>query len=300
MGNGQMTQRREKIEAFVRHLVAEVEAAEAEGIVAPQAIADHFNGKRLTTRKGRGWTAATVAKFLSSPGVKRYRTGGIVGHGGDRAADRDTLPRVLDNGQLRRITETTIGHYDRAAEAYRLGTLNHDVSQNRAALLEAMQGKPPYSILDLGCGPGRDVLYFRSLGHEVVGLDGSAEFVAMTRRYTGCDVLHQDFLALNLPAARFDGVFANASLFHVPGQELPRVLRDIAAALKAGGVLFCSNPRGNNQEDWNGDRYGCFWDLATWRDCLTAAGFTEIRHYYRPSDRPRHQQPWLVTVWRKA
>ena len=69
-----MTQRREEIEAFVRQLVAEVEAAEAEGIVSPQAIADHFNGRRITTRKGRGWTGVTVAKFLSSPGAKRYRT----------------------------------------------------------------------------------------------------------------------------------------------------------------------------------------------------------------------------------
>ena len=74
-----MTQRREEIEAFVRHLVAEVEAAEAEGMVSPQAIADHLNGKGLTTRKGRGWTGATVAKFLASPGAKRYRTGGNVG-----------------------------------------------------------------------------------------------------------------------------------------------------------------------------------------------------------------------------
>jgi len=300
MGNGQMTQRREEIEAFVRHLVAEVEAAEAEGMVSPQAIADHFNGKGLTTRKGRGWTGATVAKFLSSPGAKRYRSDGNAGHVAQQAADRETPLPVLDNGQLRRITETTIGHYDQAAEDYRRGTLDHDVSQNRAAFLEAMQGEPPYSILDLGCGPGRDVHYFRSLGHEVMGLDGSVEFVAMARRYTGCDILHQDFLALDLPAKRFDGVFANASLFHVPGQELPQVLQNIVATLKSRGVLLCSNPRGNNQEDWSGDRYGCFWELATWRDYLTAAGFTEIRHYYRPSGRPRHQQPWLVTVWRKA
>ena len=74
-----MTRRREEIEAFMRHLVAVIEAAEAEGMVSPQAIADHLNGKSLTTRKGRGWTGATVAKFLSSPGAKRYRTGGNVG-----------------------------------------------------------------------------------------------------------------------------------------------------------------------------------------------------------------------------
>ena len=71
-----MVQLRHEIEAFVRRIVAEVETAEAAGMTTPQAIAEHFNAIGLTTRKGRGWTGATVAKFLSSPGAKRYRTGG--------------------------------------------------------------------------------------------------------------------------------------------------------------------------------------------------------------------------------
>ena len=71
-----MVQRRLENEAFVRRVVAEVEAAEAAGINTPQAIAKHFNAKGLTTRKGWRWTGATVAKFLSSPGAKRYRTNG--------------------------------------------------------------------------------------------------------------------------------------------------------------------------------------------------------------------------------
>ncbi len=74
-----MAQRRQEIEAFVRHLVVEVEAAQAAGMTAPQAIADHFNAKVVTTRKGRRWTGATVAKFLSSPGARRYRSGGKEG-----------------------------------------------------------------------------------------------------------------------------------------------------------------------------------------------------------------------------
>jgi hypothetical protein len=71
-----MARRRQGIEAFVQHLVVEVEAAEAAGMTAPQAIADHFNAKGVTTRKGRCWTGPTVAKFLSSPGAKRYRSVG--------------------------------------------------------------------------------------------------------------------------------------------------------------------------------------------------------------------------------
>ena len=113
-------------------------------------------------------------------------------------------------------------------------------------------------------------------------------------------IFHQDFLALSLPDSRFDGIFANASLFHVPSAALPRVLRQLAHTLRPQGVLFCSNPRGNNEEGFSGGRYSCFFDLDTWRGQVTAAGFVELGHYYRPPGLPRDQQPWLATVWRKA
>ena len=202
--------------------------------------------------------------------------------------------------RLRHLSEQTIAHYDRRPQAFWEGTRDHDVSQNYAALLDNIEGTPPYSILDLGCGPGRDLHYFRSLGHDAVGLDGAKEFAAMARAYSGCEVLHQNFLAMTLPDNRFDGVFANASLFHVPSQELPQVLRELGKTLKARGVLFCSNPRGHNEEGFSNDRYSCFFDLETWRKYVTAAGFSEITHYYRPTGLPRDQQPWLATVWRKA
>jgi SAM-dependent methyltransferase len=78
----------------------------------------------------------------------------------------------------------------------------------------------------------------------------------MARDYSGCEVWEQDFLRLDLPEHRFDGVFANAALFHVPMQELPRVLREIRTTLKPRGVLFSSNPHGDDIEGWNRGRYG--------------------------------------------
>ena len=206
----------------------------------------------------------------------------------------------LDNAQLQRISDVTIAHYDRSAQAYLDGTRDHDVSQNYTAFLDAMEAKHVFSILDLGCGPGRDLQYFRSLGHAAVGLDGSKEFVALARSYSGCKVLHQDFLAMELPENHFDGVFANASLFHVPSQELPRILLELFTSLKSRGVLFSSNPRGNNEEGFSASRYSCFFDLDTWRKYLTAAGFFEVQFYYRPAGLPRHKQPWLANVWRKV
>ena len=209
-------------------------------------------------------------------------------------------PRPYDAEQVRRLGETTIAYYEQFAWAFRDGTRQHDVSQNHAAFLNAIEGDPPYSILDLGCGPGRDLNYFRSLGHEAVGLDGSQQFVAMARAHSSCEVLHQDLLAMQLPESRFDGVFANASLFHVPSQELAMVLLELFKTLKPRGVLFSSNPRGNNEEGLNDGRYACFFDLDTWRDYVTSAGFVELDHYYRPPGLPRERQPWLATVWRKA
>jgi SAM-dependent methyltransferase len=200
---------------------------------------------------------------------------------------------------LAAISTRTLAHYERSADAFEAGTRDHDVTQNREALLAAIEGTPPFTVLDLGCGPGRDLAAFRALGHEAVGLDGCAAFVTMARDATGCEVLHQDFLALELPAARFDGVFANASLFHVPRRELPRVLAALREALKPRGVLFASNPRGDDDEGWNGDRYGTYYTLETWRALVTAAGFDELSHYYRPPGRPRDQQPWLASVWRR-
>ena len=191
----------------------------------------------------------------------------------------------------------TLEHYSRRADAFREGTRDHDVSQNIAALLKAIEGRPPFTILDLGCGPGRDLATFAALGHSPVGLEGAAPFVAMARA-EGYEVLHQDFLALDLPAGRFDGIFANASLFHVPTSALPRVLGELRAALKPRGALFSSNPRGNDQEGWNGGRYGAYHSLEGWRRFLTTAGFVEIEHYYRPAGLPRDQQPWLASVWR--
>jgi SAM-dependent methyltransferase len=198
------------------------------------------------------------------------------------------------------VSARAIAHYDQAAESFFEGTRGHDVSQNYDALLRHIEAAPPLSLLDFGCGPGRDLRYFRSLGHEAVGLDGSPRFVEMAREFSGCEVLHQDFLRLKLAPERYHGVFANASLFHVSRRELPRVLGELRAALKPRGVLFSSNPRGDNREGWSGERYGCFHDLERWRDLMTRAGFDELEHYYRPKGLPRAQQPWLASVWRKA
>jgi SAM-dependent methyltransferase len=204
----------------------------------------------------------------------------------------------LNPQDLEQIARVTLDHYNRHAQNFWEGTRNHDVSQNIATLLQYIEAEPPFRILDFGCGPGRDLKAFSELGHVTVGLEGAAELAAKARAYSGCEVWQQDFLRLDLPERYFDGVFANAALFHVPSQELPRVLRELHAALKPRGVLFCSNPRGSNEEGWAGGRYGVYLDLETWRRHANDAGFVELTHYYRPVGLPRERQPWLASAWR--
>jgi len=206
---------------------------------------------------------------------------------------------TLTPNELDRIAARTLAHYDEQALSYWNGTRDHDVSQNVEALLRRIEAPPPFELLDFGCGPGRDLKTFKARGHHVTGLEGSPNLAELARTNSGCTVLEQNFLALDLPPSRYDGVFANAVLFHVPSQVLPRVLGELHAAVKPGGVLFCSNPRGQGQEGWSGDRYGAFHDWEAWRGHVTAAGLTELAHFYRPVGLPLEQQPWLASVWRK-
>jgi SAM-dependent methyltransferase len=205
----------------------------------------------------------------------------------------------LNPEELAKISALTLDHYNERAEAFWEGTRDHDVSHNITALLQAIEARPPFTILDFGCGPGRDLKVFSELGHVAIGLEGATRLAAMARKHSGCDVWEQDFLKLDLPASRFDGVFANAALFHVPSQALPRVLGELLVSLKPGGVLFSSNPRGQNQEGWDKGRFGVYHDLETWGRRLLAAGFVELTHYYRPEGLPFEQQPWLASLWRR-
>nr|WP_197536768.1 class I SAM-dependent methyltransferase [Halobacteriovorax marinus] len=206
--------------------------------------------------------------------------------------------KISESKELKNITESTLGHYSERSDLFWQGTKDHDVSQNINALLQSIKADAPYRILDFGCGPGRDTLALKNLGHIPTGLDGCENFVSMAKEHSGSEVLHQNFLELELRENYFDGIFANASLFHIPKSEFRRVLGDIVASLKKGGVLFSSNPRGNS-EGFNGARYGYYMELEEFNEHLEAVGLTLEDHYYRPEGLPRSEQPWLACVARK-
>ena len=218
-------------------------------------------------------------------------------------------PISMATAGLRAASEATIADYAARAEAYALGSLDHDVSQNIDALLRPLKDRAaPLDILDLCCAGGRDLVAFKKLGHRPIGLDGVSAFCEMAAARSGCEVWQEDLQQLDLPAERFDGIFANACLFHVPSATLPATLRALHGALKPGGVLFVSNAHGfgEDREGWTEGRtpttrsYVTWLSEDTWVSTCRAAGLELLELFYRPPGKPRAQQPFLATVWRRA
>jgi SAM-dependent methyltransferase len=202
----------------------------------------------------------------------------------------------------------TLDDYAAVATGYAQGNMDHDVSQNMEALLRPLAGREaPLDILDVCCASGRDLVTFTKMGHSAVGLDGVPAFCKMSRELSGCEVWEQDLSALDLPCGRFDGIFANACLFHLPRVALPAALAAFYQALRPHGILFVSNAHGfgEDKEGWTSGRtpstrsYVCWLSEETWVATCEAAGFELIESFYRPPGKPRAQQPFLATVWRK-
>src|SRR5215469_1980931 len=92
----------------------------------------------------------------------------------------------LNPEDLAKISDITLSHYNEHAEDFWEGTRGHNVNQNITALLQSIEGEPPHTILDFGCGPGRDLKVFAELGHIAIGLDGAPHFAVMARAHSGC------------------------------------------------------------------------------------------------------------------
>lgn len=146
----------------------------------------------------------------------------------------------------------TLNFYNDNAKSFIAGTIDIDMSHIHKRFLEYLPEKA--SILDLGCGSGRDSKVFVNLGYDVTAVDGSAELCKHAEQLTGIPVRCLLFENLDYKN-QFEGIWASASLLHVEKEKMQTVLRLVAAAMKENGVLFASYKYGSTQRVDNGRFY---------------------------------------------
>ena len=147
----------------------------------------------------------------------------------------------------------TLNYYNQCAEAYNETTLNIEFDSKREMLLKYLQ--PNAHILDLGCGSGRDSKAFLQKGYKVTAVDGSKELCKIASKNIGQDVICQLFNELDA-VNEFDGVWACASLLHLPTNELKETLKRVEKALKKDGYFYASFKYG----DFEGEREGRYFN----------------------------------------
>ena len=194
--------------------------------------------------------------------------------------------------------DQTLDFYAQNAEAFAAGTLAADMSDTQSRFTALLP--PSALILDFGCGSGRDTKAFLDAGFRVEATDGSAELCAQASAYTGIPVRCELFGELDA-CEKYDGIWACASILHLPKTELAEVLGKIERALKPGGVLYTSFKYGEYEGMRNGRYFTCFTEetlAAFWKD-VNGLRITDrwITEDVRPD---RKEEKWINLLARKA
>ena len=192
---------------------------------------------------------------------------------------------------------TTLDYYNQNSKQFVHDTQDVKFTEIQDHFLSYL--KPGALILDFGCGSGRDTKYFLGKGYSAEAIDGSEELVKIARENTGIEVKQMLFQDLN-ETERYDGIFACASILHVPYTELPDIMRRMHQALKQSGIAYISFKYGTFEGERNG-RY--FTDLN--EEKLRALvkevpGFTVESIRITGDARPgRSDEKWLNAILRK-
>ena len=176
-------------------------------------------------------------------------------------------------------TSQTLDYYNANAQAFAASTVSVDFSATQRRFAQLLP--PGGRILDFGCGSGRDSKFFLQEGFDVTATDGSAELCRLARELTGLPVRHELFQDL-AETNTYDGIWACASILHLPKAELAGVLAKMVAALKPGGVIYASFKYG----DFEGTRNGRYFTD------FTEEGF---RSFMQPIEGIRIADWWVST-----
>ena len=196
------------------------------------------------------------------------------------------------------MKNSTLEYYDHNAEQFFKTTAEVDFTGTQDRFLRYLE--PGSRILDLGCGSGRDTRYFLEKGYQVDATDGSAEICRLASEYTGIPIKQMLFSELDA-VSEYDGIWACASILHLPEEELRDVMHRIGKALKEDGIFYTSFKYG----DFAGERNGRYF-----RD-FTEESFREFLkdfHEFRMTDqwitcdvRPnRGEERWLNVLLRRT
>lgn len=196
------------------------------------------------------------------------------------------------------MPDKTLKYYDDNAEGFAGTTADLAFSDIQDRFLKHLE--PGALILDLGCGSGRDSRYFLSKGYAVEAVDGSEEMVRIARQVTGLPVKQMLFSELD-ETDRYDGIFACASLLHVPSEKLPDIIRRVIKALKNNGIFYVSFKYGD-QEGYRNGRY--FTDLKEDAFAQLMEPFPElviVEQWVSDDARPgRSLEKWLNAILVKS
>lgn len=190
----------------------------------------------------------------------------------------------------------TLNYYQNNAQTFFDGTVNVDMSTLYKSFTRHLI--PGAQVLDAGCGSGRDAKAFHEMGYQVEAFDASSEMVALASQHSGLLVKQMTFGDMDAKE-RYDGIWCCASLLHVPVQELPAVMQDLANALKPGGIWYVSFKYGDSEREKDGRRFTDMNETSL-KALLEASPEIEIESLWTTQDkRPERDEIWLNALLRK-
>lgn len=191
----------------------------------------------------------------------------------------------------------TLSYYDEKAKEFCENTVNADVSPQRDRFLSFL--KESASILDFGCGSGRDTKAFLERGYKIEAIDGSIELCKTASEYTGIEVKNMLFQELN-DVEKYDGIWACSSILHISKADLKSVLKKMATALKDDGVIYTSFKYGDFEGERNG-RYFSDFTEESFREYISDCSDVSIVDSWITGDvRPgRGEEKWLNLILKK-